>query len=181
MSALFSHTSCRGVFVSQHLSSADMLHARHKEFFERVALELGLPFTTLSVAHNETNSLAHAIAEIKAETTLERRPVLLLGGAYLDEFVSLLSLEALAEGYNVHLLVDISISRIPQFARVAEYRLFQAGAVPASLRQLLLQWRAITADSALSAILQKLIESYDLVSFQLNTTVAASTQERENP
>ncbi len=166
MSALFDHTSCHGAFVSQNSADKDELHLCQKLAFERVAASLALPFTYLTVSEHELCALDNSMARIKSDTAEERRPILLIGGACLDEFVSLLSLEALAEGYDVHLLVDLSMSRIQQLTRVTEYRLFQAGAVPVSLRQLLLQWRAVTNQASLSATLTELIDNYDFDALQ---------------
>lgn len=163
---LFSHTSCHGAFVSQYDAGANSIHARHKVLFECVTQELAIPLSVISIAEKESHALGTAMAQIKAETALERRPILLLGGAYFDEFVSLLSLEGLAEGYDVHLLVDVSISRIPQLNRITEYRLFQAGAVPVSLRQLLQQWRALEGQTPLFGQLSELLQNYDFSALQ---------------
>jgi hypothetical protein len=166
MSSLFVHTACHCVFVSQDSAVADQLHLRQKSAFERVSTDLFLPSTHLEIFEHEPFKLDEAIARIKADTTGERRHVLLIGGAYLDECVSLIALEALAEGYDVHHLVDLSMSRIPQLTRVTEYRLFQAGVVPVSLRQLLVQWRAVTADATLTSVLHALLQNYDVAALQ---------------
>jgi hypothetical protein len=86
--------------------------------------------------------LATLIEDLKAFAKAEDRRILLLSGAFLEEQVTLCALEALVEGFDVHLLCDLMSARDHRLKPVLLLRLFQAGAVPSSLRQFLYRWQA---------------------------------------
>lgn len=71
-----------------------------------------------------------------------KRSNLLLVGAAIEGPVSLIALSALEDGYNVHLIVD-GLASSPKFEnQIALDRLTQAGAVPITARQVVMDWQA---------------------------------------
>ena len=68
-----------------------------------------------------------------------------MSGAYLEDQVTVCVLEALAVGFDVLLLCDLSTARDRRLKPVLLKRLFQAGVVPSSLHKFLyIQYTAET-------------------------------------
>lgn len=105
--------------------------------------------------------LAVLMNELKQYAKTENRPFLLVSGLYLEDQVTVCVLEALLEGFDVHLLCDIIWARDVKLKPVLLLRLFQAGAVPSSLRQFLYMWLASEVDQHITEDLRKLLEDYD--------------------
>jgi nicotinamidase-related amidase len=89
---------------------------------------------------------------------------LLIAGADVESHITFLTLRALAEGFDVYLLSDLMASRDRQFTRIFQLRLFQAGAVPTTMTQFLLEWQTAESDTALTNRLQLLRDSFLLPS-----------------
>jgi hypothetical protein len=91
---------------------------------------------------------------------------LAIAGYYLEDQVSLCGLTALAEGFDVHLLCDLTVSRDQSLSATLQSRLFQAGAVPSSLWQFMYMW--LTEEDrpevalALKKMLKDVEEKHDL-------------------
>ena len=101
----------------------------------------------LPIVKKELNGIDHAalqeiVDELKQKAVANSRARLLLFGADLEDHVTVCALQALAEGFDVYLLSDLIAARERRHARVLEFRLYQAGAVPTTLSQFLYQWLA---------------------------------------
>ena len=68
------------------------------------------------------------------------RPRLLLAGSFLEEQITICALHALYVGFEVFLLKDFVVPKNLNHTLVYDMRLFQAGVVPSTLRQLLYEW-----------------------------------------
>jgi len=79
------------------------------------------------------------IRELVQLMGLENRNRLLIAGADVESHITFLTLRALAEGSDVYLLSDLMASRDRKFLHIFQMRLFQAGAVPTTMNQFLLE------------------------------------------
>jgi hypothetical protein len=107
--------------------------------------------------------LSDIMNELKKATSSSGRSVLLIAGAYLEDQVSVCALEALAEGFDVHLLCDFVKARDRRLVPVLQLRLFQAGVVPTSMQQMLYVWHAAESDDSVAAELKRLQADYEVV------------------
>jgi len=88
----------------------------------------------------------------------ENRERLFVCGFWLDASLGTAALEAFVEGFDVHLLVDLSFSRSEIGRADTIHRLTQYGIVPITISQLIFEWMSWTTnDEAASAL--KLIAS----------------------
>ena len=71
---------------------------------------------------------------------IRARPRLMIAGKYLEEQVTICALNALHQGFEVFLLKDFIVARDAHHAQTFDARLFQAGAVPTTLRQSIYEW-----------------------------------------
>ncbi|PCI21073.1 hypothetical protein COB64_00955 [Candidatus Wolfebacteria bacterium] len=69
------------------------------------------------------------------------RPRLLIAGLSAETSVSLTALCALEEGLDTYVVKDVSLGQSPESYDMTFDRLTQAGAVPVSWRQILIEWR----------------------------------------
>jgi nicotinamidase-related amidase len=74
------------------------------------------------------------------------RTSLLICGYWLDECITFTALNALGEGYDIHLLTDASPPLDAAGRHMAILRLVQAGIVPTSTRQAVREWSLEIAD-----------------------------------
>jgi hypothetical protein len=79
------------------------------------------------------SSLAEALAA-------QGRTSLILCGFWLETTVTFLGLPALASSFDVFVLMDVSLVRADEAPRSAGDRLLQAGAVPVTTHQLIVEW-----------------------------------------
>jgi len=90
----------------------------------------------------------------------EKRERLFVCGFWLDASLGTAALEAFVEGFDVHLLVDLSFSRSEIGRADTIHRLTQYGIVPITISQLIFEWMSWTTDreaaSALKLIASKL-------------------------
>jgi hypothetical protein len=106
------------------------------------------------------HELEDMIANIATKGKAESRPCLLFGGSHLEDHITLCALYGLAEGLEVHLLKDCVTSQQPQFDFVYIAKLVQAGVVPTTLAQFLLQWSALEPDDAKRIRLREMSSSF---------------------
>lgn len=89
----------------------------------------------------------------------EDRSVLILAGYWLDFDVTVASLYALADCYDVYIPLDASPGQSKEAARLAEARLLQAGATPLLTEHVLREWAMETSSAAqrdaLTALLRR--------------------------
>ena len=115
---------------------------------DRVGEVLKIPVFKFEFDFVSPHDLESMISSIASKGKTESRLCLLLGGSHLEDHITLCALYGLAEGLEVHLLKDCVISQQPQFDSVYIAKLVQAGVVPTTLAQLLLQWTALEPDEA---------------------------------
>jgi len=76
----------------------------------------------------------------------EKRERLFVCGFWLDASLGTAALEAFVEGFDVHLLVDLSFSRSEIGRADTIHRLTQYGVVPITISQLIFEWMSWTSD-----------------------------------
>ncbi len=89
--------------------------------------------------------------------TGEDRSIVILAGFWLEHQVLDTALHALAEGYDVNVLLDASPSRCPFASQPARDRLSQAGASPVISSQVIHEWTVGAPDAANRAALGTLL------------------------
>ena len=153
MSVIIDYTECIILALNpsriRHATwaSADHLLGDLNEMFH-------LPIVEKEVSGIDRAELQEIVDELKQKAVANSRARLLLFGAYLEDHVTVCALQALAEGFDVYLLSDLITARERRHARVLEFRLYQAGAVPTTLSQFLYQWLACEPDGARKAKLK---------------------------
>lgn len=87
----------------------------------------------------------------------EDRSIVVLAGFWIEHQVLDTALHALAEGYDVNVLLDASPSRCPFASQPAQDRLTQAGASPVITSQVIHEWTVGAPDAATRAALNTLL------------------------
>lgn len=93
----------------------------------------------LSLWRNERFRTTIAISNAK---------VIFLGGAFLEEEIFIAALEAVRLGYDVHLIVDLSVARREADRSLVLDRLALHGVLTTSVRQAMLEWAVCLDDPA---------------------------------
>ena len=89
--------------------------------------------------------------------TAEDRSILILAGFWLEHQILATALHALADSYDVCVLLDATPARCPHAAQPARDRLNQAGATPVVTSQVIHEWTIETPDAAKQAALNLLL------------------------
>ncbi|MBY0113228.1 MAG: hydrolase [Phycisphaerales bacterium] len=79
--------------------------------------------------------------EVKNELKAAGRPKLILAGLWTEVCISMPSLEALREGYEVYVVTDACGGTSKEAHDMAIQRVVQAGAVPVTWQQVMLEWQ----------------------------------------
>lgn len=82
---------------------------------------------------------------------------LFIAGAYLEDQISICALNALAAGYDVYLLNDVTIPRDTVHRETFIARLTQAGVVLSTVQQMLYQWLAVETNQDRKHALRELL------------------------
>lgn len=90
------------------------------------------------------------VAEIKSE----KRERLFVCGFWLDASLGSAALEAFVEGFDVHLITDLSFSRSEIERAGTINRLMQYGVVPITMSQLIFEWMSWTSDPETASALK---------------------------
>jgi hypothetical protein len=130
-------------------------------FLSNLATETKCPLHYVVSPWIGSDALVTIMNELKQLAREDQRNTLLISGHYLEDQVTICSLEALMEGFDVHLLFDFISARSLLLAPILQQRLFQAGAVPSSLRQFLYMWLAAETEPNMSQHLRQLLKDYD--------------------
>lgn len=80
-----------------------------------------------------------------------------LGGAWLEEEVLVAAVEGVRLGYDVRVLVDISLARFEPDRSLVLHRLGLHGVLPTTMRQILLEWAVCVDDPALKQRVQQIL------------------------
>jgi hypothetical protein len=161
MSALFSYKSCIGLSVYPKQLSLDTRTEAKIALFDDVVLRLTIPCHRHTAGSLSLAAVQATMLALKSISHQDNRTCLLIAGQFLEDEITVFSLEALVEGFDVHLLSDVIVAREVLAARVSELRLFQAGVVPTSLRQLLYQWLVVEEQQLALETLSELIQQYE--------------------
>jgi len=86
----------------------------------------------------------------------EKRERLFVCGFWLDASLGTAALEAFVEGFDVHLLVDLSFSRSEIGRADTIHRLTQYGIVPITISQLIFEWMSWTSDGEAASALKSI-------------------------
>jgi hypothetical protein len=89
--------------------------------------------------------------------TAEDRSILILAGVWLEHQVLGTALHALAESYDVCVLIDATLPHSPHASQPARDRLNQAGATPVVTTQVVHEWIVAAPDPAKRAALNSLL------------------------
>ena len=156
---MMSHLQCFFLHVDHGVE--DARNTDVSRYLSAVASATNCPIHRISLQWIDNAALSTLIDDLKRSVLGSKRTALLICGSHLEDQVTVCSLEALLEGFDVHLLCDIISARDVKLKPVLLLRLFQAGAVPSSLRQFLYMWQAAETDQRMSENLRKLLENYD--------------------
>ncbi|HRN87394.1 MAG TPA: isochorismatase family protein [Hyphomicrobium sp.] len=99
-----------------------------------------------------TSGLGAALAK-------EDRACLVLCGFWLDGNITFVALNALADGFDVYVLMDACLTCDKQAQSPAVDRLLQAGVVPLTTMQMVREWAECTADETRRSLLLDLLTS----------------------
>ena len=88
---------------------------------------------------------------------------LFIAGTYLEDQISICILNALAIGYDVYLLTDVTVPHDTVHREIFLARLTQAGAVLSTFHQMLYQWLVVETDSNRKDMLGKLLDIQNLL------------------
>ncbi len=83
--------------------------------------------------------------------------VVFLGGVWLEEEIFIAALEGARLGYDVRLLVDVSVARLEGDSALVLNRMALHGVLSTTVRQALLEWAACLDDAVLTATVQGLL------------------------
>jgi hypothetical protein len=163
MVAISSRQKC----LMLHLDSDDLnpLVSPTLEFLRHIEYATHCPLYHFISMWIGPNDLVTIMDDLKGLAAEAGRTILLVSGHYLEDQVTVCCLEALTEGFDVYLLCDLISARDPLFAPVLQQRLFQAGAVPSSLRQFLYLWHAAEIEPAAASALKTLQSRYQTIDF----------------
>jgi hypothetical protein len=159
MTAIASRHKC--ILLHVESETVDLLHMRNLRFLTEVSAKTNCPLHHVTSTSLGLTELANIIEILKQVACDGRRSMLLVSGCYLEDRVTVCVLEAIAEGFDVHLLCDFILARDPLLAPVLQHRLFQAGAVPSSLRQFLYLWQTAELDGKQADVLCDLQKAYE--------------------
>ena len=119
-------------------------------WFRSLSANLQLPVHFATIATNSNADIEVCLKEVAQFNTDGRRNRLLIAGAYLEDVVTFQSLEALAFRFDVYLLTDAIETLYPSIASFHWDRLYQAGAVPTSIAQMLREWSVTSSDTSMA-------------------------------
>jgi hypothetical protein len=122
--------------------------------------QLGLPTRSYDFAATDASTIDWATRELVQLARPENRSRLVVAGAYVESHITFLTLRALAEGFDVYLLSDLLNTREKRYARIFQMRLYQAGAVPTTMSQVVMEWRTSTDDKTNAGHLDELLRIY---------------------
>lgn len=156
-----SHHQCFFIHVDHGVEDARNIGMFN--YLSTVATMTNCPLHCMSSQWIDRLALSTLIENLKRSASEPKRTALLVCGSHLEDQVTVCSLEALLEGFDVHLLCDMISARDAKLKPVSLQRLFQAGAVPSSLRQFLYMWLAAEAKPSMQESLRKLLGEYDTI------------------
>jgi hypothetical protein len=140
MGATIAVSECVMLVVKDLESSEGNTESAFSDWANSVGSILKMP---LSYSHRSSTGepdVKNCFAELLAANDEFRRKRLLLCGSDLADAVTSICLEALAIGYDVFLLTDLITISDHKYSVFHWERLFQAGAVPTTMTQMMGEW-----------------------------------------
>ena len=162
MIAALPHKNCMVLMLEAGGISGDHDDMLRSEILETAAKQLQIPILNFRNEWIDSIELNDLFERLKSISEGDRT-CLLISGKYLEEQVTVCSLEALAQGFDVYLLTDIIVPRNQNSKQAIEARLYQAGAVPTSLGQFIYLWFSAETVVVDKLILQELFAQYNKV------------------
>jgi hypothetical protein len=159
LTAMMSHHQCLFLHVDHGVRDARNMGV--PKYLSDISTATNCPLHYMSSQWIDNSALSTLIADLKHSVSGSKRTALLVSGSHLEDQVTVCALEALLEGFDVHLLCDIISARDAKIKPVLFLRLFQAGAVPSSLRQFLFMWLTAETDQHMAVTLRQFLENYD--------------------
>jgi hypothetical protein len=160
MLAALSHKNCMILTLEAGEVSTDHDDVLRLEILEAAARQLQIPVLNFRDEWIDSIQLNDLVEKLKSLSEGDKT-CLLISGKHLEEQVTVCVLEALAQGFDVYLLMDMITPRNRNSKQTIEARLYQAGAVPTSLGQFIYLWFSAETEVADKQILQKLFEQYN--------------------
>jgi hypothetical protein len=160
MIAALPHKNCMVLMLEAGELSTDHGDLLHMEILETAARQLKIPILNFRNDWIDSILLNDLLEKLKSLSGGDKTS-LLISGRYLEEQVTVCALEALAQGFDVYLLMDMIAPRNQNAKQAIEVRLYQAGAVPTSLGQFIYLWFYAETEVADKLILQKLFAQYN--------------------
>jgi len=115
----------------------------------------GTPQPRIHVLGNTGSSWSNS--GLAAALADDHRASLILCGFWLETTVTFVALPALASGFDVFVLTDLTPARVDEARESATHRLVQAGIVPITSHQLVAEWIEVSTDPDRRAVLSRLI------------------------
>lgn len=131
---------------------------RHVSAIGALEASIQMPVHNCDVNMLDVRQLSTIIGVLNSSMMPRNSSNLLVAGAFLEDQIRVAALQALAESFDVYILNEFIISRQFGFVQTIETRLWQAGAVPTTLRQSLYQWMTAEPDPLRRSVLLQLIE-----------------------
>ena len=156
MAVTISDSECQLLYLQR-----DELIANGFNFIRQICLELDIPFVNCRDQLISASCIARIESELMSKSEIHRRPRLLFAGAYMEEQVTICALHGLAIGYEVFLLKDFVIARNPNHVQAFDMRLFQAGVVPSTLRQIVYEWLSLECLPERQIMMRSFLELID--------------------
>jgi hypothetical protein len=162
MTSIITHSQCMLLRVAPQSGTALQEHLTLFEVADQLAESIALPTCQVISDWISSAELEQAIGELKSISQITGRRSVMISGLYLEDQVTVCTLEALVEGSDAHLLTDLIFARDRRRAASLEARLVQAGAVPTTLRQVLYLWQTAEQDSVRAARLKDFLVRFDV-------------------
>jgi hypothetical protein len=120
VTVIVSHLKCIILHVDHGVESQRSI--RVFEYLSEVARATNCPLHRVSSQWIDSVELSTLISALKHSVFGSNRTALLVCSSHLEEQVTVCSLEALLEGFDVHLLCDLTVSRDQFLAPVFKLR-----------------------------------------------------------
>jgi Isochorismatase family len=161
MGARIEIAECRTMVVNADKSNDFPLGDSSQLWLKELAASDLLPVYFVAIEKFLESEINACFSKFTELTRGETRHRLLVLGAHLEDSITLIALEALAQGYDVYLPGDLIVTSNKQLEKFHWERLFQAGSVPTTMAQILVEWLSREPDSDISHRIRKLSAQFN--------------------
>jgi hypothetical protein len=120
-------------------------------------LQPPLAFPAANIHALGTAGCCWSSSGLNTAVAAEGRPSLIIAGFWLETTVTFLAIPALANGFEVFVLMDATPPRIDAAAGPAANRLLHSGALPITTHQLVAEWTEASRDPDVRSALSNLL------------------------